>query len=238
MDIKQLCDLGLTENQARIYVELLKNPAQNPSSISKKLSIDRSFIYSILESLTAKGLVSYSIESNKKIFYASNPECLLKNLEERRLKTIKVIEDLKKIKKEDSKEELAKIYEGKSGFKEYIRQFLNSKSFLTLGGGSNTEFLDLLKFEYPHYLDELNKKKIKGKLITSLENKKVMSKIYNDSNVKIKTLKSLNTDVNFTIFDNKLAIWSVKEKPFVLIINRKSVSQSLEKYFKELWDKI
>jgi sugar-specific transcriptional regulator TrmB len=238
MEIKQLCELGLTENQARVYVELLKNPAQNPSSISKELSIDRSFIYSILESLITKGLVSYSIESNKKIFYASNPECLLKDLEEKRLKTIRVIEDLKKIKKEDSKDELAKIYEGKSGFKEYIRQFLDSKSFLTLGGGANTEFLDLLRFEYPHYLAELNKKKIKGKLITSQENKKIMSKIYKESDIKIKTLKSLNTDVNFTIFDNKLAIWSVKEKPFIIIINRKSVSQSLGKYFKELWDRV
>ncbi len=238
MDIKQLGELGLTENQARVYVELLKNPAQNPSSISRKLSIDRSFIYSILESLITKGLVSYSIESNKKIFYASNPEYLLKDLEEKRLKTIKIIEELKKIKKEDSKDELAKIYEGKSGFKEYIRQFLDSKSFLTLGGGANTEFLDLLKFEYPHYLAELNKKKIKGKLITSQDNKKIMSKIYGNSDIKIKTLKSLNTDVNFTIFDNKLAIWSVKEKPFIMIINRKSVSQSLGKYFKELWDRI
>jgi len=238
MEIQELVDLGLTENQARIYIELLKKPAQNPGSLSKKLSIDRSFIYNILDSLILKGLVSYSIESNKKVFLASDPSCLLKELEEKRLKTLKVIGDLQKLNQESEQGELAKIYQGKSGFKWYVRQLLDSDSFFTMGGGANTEFLELLKFEYPHYLKELNKKKIKGKLITSQKNKSKMLKLYNKSDVHIKILKNLNTDVNFSMFNNKLAIWSVKDNPFVIMINRKDISKALEKYFTELWDKI
>jgi len=238
MQTQELIDLGLTDNQARIYIELLQNPAQNPGSLSKRLGIDRSFIYNILDSLLLKGIVSYSIESNKKIFYASNPVCFLKELEEKRLKTLKVIEDLQKLNQESDQGELAKIYEGKSGFKWYVRQLLESKSFFTMGGGANTEFLELLKFEYPHYLNELNKKKIKGKLITSQKNKDKMLKLYSKSDVDIKILKNLNTNINFTIFDKKLAIWSVKEKPFIIMINRKDISETLGKYFKELWDRI
>ena len=48
MKSEQLTEIGLTKNQAKVYLEILKTPEQTGGEISKKLSIDRSFAYGIL----------------------------------------------------------------------------------------------------------------------------------------------------------------------------------------------
>src|SRR4030042_693719 len=50
MEIDRLIDIGFSENQAKVYIALLKNPERSAGEISKELSIDRSFVYNILES--------------------------------------------------------------------------------------------------------------------------------------------------------------------------------------------
>ncbi|KYK25213.1 hypothetical protein AYK26_06360 [Euryarchaeota archaeon SM23-78] len=234
MEIKELIDIGLTKNQAKVYLELLKFPGQNPGRLAKKLSIDRSFMYSILNSLINKGLCSYIVKETKKYFYATNPDNLLKGIEEKRSKAVGVVEKLKKISQEPSEGEIVRLYEGKAGLKAFVRDFLESDSFCTFGGGGKLDILEALKYEYPHYFKEFNKKRIKGRLITSGENKKVMQKIYK-SRVDIKTLPNLKSRVSFTLFKNKSVIYSAKEKPFVIVIDDKEISNALKDYFERLW---
>jgi len=50
MEPEELVESGLTLNQATIYLELLKHPEQSGGQIAKKTSIDRSFVYGILNS--------------------------------------------------------------------------------------------------------------------------------------------------------------------------------------------
>ena len=69
MEIKELVEIGLTKNQAQVYLELTKNPEQTAGNIAKKLSIDRSFAYGILNSLVDKGLVSHITKENKRVYY-------------------------------------------------------------------------------------------------------------------------------------------------------------------------
>lgn len=235
MEAKDLLDAGLTENQAKVYLEVLKTPGQTGGSISKKVSIDRSFVYNILDSLTDKGLVSHIVKERNRLYYPSDPENLLKEIEEKKNRVSIAVEKLKSIKEQTKSEQSVKVYEGKAGLKAYIRDFLESDSFETLGGGGNLKILEALKYEYPHYLKEFNKKKIKGKLITSPQNKKIMKKIYLKSKVEIKTFEGLKSGVNFTIFKDKLAIYSAEEKPFVIIIEDKNIAQALKDYFNGIW---
>ena len=66
--------------------------------------------------------------------------------------------ELKSIKKREKSEKSVRVYEGKSGLKAYVRDFLGVDSFATLGGGGKLDILEALKYIYPHYLKELNKK--------------------------------------------------------------------------------
>lgn len=236
MEAKELISAGLTKNQAEVYLEILKHPEQSGGEIAKIISIDRSFVYSIVNSLIDKGLVSHITKGKVRLYYPADPENLLKEIEEKRTKVDKIVQELKALKKQTKPEKSVLVYEGKAGLKAYIRDFLESDSFETLGGGGNLKILEALKYEYPHYLKEFNKKKIRGKLVTSPKNKKIMSKIYKNSKVKIKTFEGLESGVSFTIFKNKLAIYSVEEKPFVIIIENKNITNALKNYFDKTWN--
>ena len=235
MKIGQLTDIGFTKNQAETYLEVLKTPGQTGGEISKKLSIDRSFAYGILDSLVKKGLVNYIIKRGARIYSPSNPKNLLKEIEEKREKAIEIIKEIKEIKRKKKDKRSVSVYEGKEGLKVYVRDLLGSKEFSTLGGGGKLNILDILKYEHPHYSKEINRKKISGKLITSSENKKTMRKVYGESEVKIKSLGNLKSSVSLTIFKDKIAIYSAEDKPFVIMIEDKKFSEFFKIYFDNLW---
>ena len=235
MEAKELIEAGLTKNQAKVYLGVLKSPGQTGGGISKKVSMDRSFVYNILDSLAEKGLISYIVKERNRLYYPADPENLLKDIEEKRTRVSKVVQELKTIKEQTKPKRSVRVYEGKAGLKAYIRDFLEADRFETLGGGGKLNILEALKYEYPHYLKEFNKKKINGKLITSPNNKKIMKKIYQKSKVEIKAFEGLKSEVSFTIFKDKLAIYSAQEKPFVIIIEDETVAQALKDYFDKIW---
>jgi len=236
MEAKELISTGLTKNQAEVYLEILKHPEQSGGEIAKTISIDRSFAYSIVNSLIDKGLVSYITKGKVRLYYPADPENLLKEIEEKRTNVNKIVQELKSLKTQTKSKKSVLVYEGKAGLKAYIRDFLESNSFETLGGGGSLKILEALKYEYPHYLKEFNKKKIQGKLVTSPKNKKIMEEIYKNSKVEIKTFEGLESGVSFTIFKNKLAIYSVEEKPFVIIIKNENIANALKNYFDKTWN--
>lgn len=236
MEAKDLISAGLTKNQAEVYLEILKHPEQSGGEIARNLSIDRSFVYNIINSLIDKGLVSYITKGKVRLYYSADPENLLKEIEEKRNNVNKIVQELKSLKEQTKSEKSVLVYEGKAGLKAYIRDLLEAKSFETLGGGGNLKILEALKYEYPHYLKEFNKKKIIGKLITSPKNKTIMSDIYRNSKVEIKTFEGLESGVSFTIFKNKLAIYSAEEKPFVIMIENENIAKALKIYFERTWN--
>lgn len=240
MEPEELVESGLTLNQATVYLELLKRPEQSGGQIAKKTSIDRSFVYGILNSLIDKGLVVYITRGNTRLFSPSNPENLLKEVEEKRTKIEKIVTNLKEVRQEPQSQKSVQIYEGKSGLKAYIRDLITS-DFITFGGGGNLgiqAILDTLKYDYPHYLKELNKRGVSGKLITSSTNKKFCEKVFKNSRLKIKTLQRLKSNVSITISKDKLAIYSAEEKPFVIVIEDKKISNMFRDYFDSLWELI
>jgi len=238
MDPEELIEIGFTLNQATVYLELIRNPGQSGGQIAKKISIDRSFVYGILNSLMDKGFVTYNVKGRKRLFYPSDPENLLKDIEEKRIKAQKTITRLKQIKQEDKSEILVRTYEGKAGLRAYVREILKADSFCTFGGGGKLAILDVLKYDFPHYSKEFKKKKIKGKLITSKENKELLQKVFGNSDIEVKTLLKQKNDVNFIIFKNKLSIYSAEDKPYVIVIEGKKISNALQSYFDSLWERL
>jgi len=61
---EELMEIGLDEHEAEVYLFLLKNKNQTANEISKEMKINRSVVYSILERLIRKGLVSYVLINN------------------------------------------------------------------------------------------------------------------------------------------------------------------------------
>jgi len=228
-----LQEIGLTENQANVYLALLELGQTLASQISEKTKINRSLIYTILQELIDKGLVSYFIQNNKKIFKAAEPLELLEILKEKEEKIKTIMPKLEMVKKPLEKEKV-EVYKGKEGLKTVLNDILRNceKEYFVIGGiGKSLEAL-------PYFIEGWHKRRIKAKItrnmILSEEVRK--KKITKFPLTKIKYLpQEYRTLETMMIYDNKIAhiIWV--DEPLAIIIESKKINQAYMKQFSLLW---
>jgi sugar-specific transcriptional regulator TrmB len=234
MQLSKLTQIGLTENQARVYLKLYKSPNISVGDLSKKLSIDRSFLYNVLEALSKKGLVSYSILKNKKVFRVTRPENLLKSLEEKQQLTRELVEELKSLEEEEKN--WMEIHDGKAGLKIYAREMIGAKKTLTLGGGGKLKILEHLKYEIPHFFQKMQKKGTGSKMITSLENKTLWIESMKSSKIEIRGLPEGKSESSVTVADDKVIISTETDDPKVIIFRDSELVRFFTNYFEILWN--
>jgi len=83
MHTNLLQNIGLTHNQAHIYAILLERGSLSASNIQRRVQINRSLVYVVLEDLISLDLVTR--DDSKKIarFFAGSPNALLKLVQEK-----------------------------------------------------------------------------------------------------------------------------------------------------------
>ncbi|OIO25834.1 hypothetical protein AUJ14_03350 [Candidatus Micrarchaeota archaeon CG1_02_55_22] len=116
--------IGLTNQESRTYLALMELQEAGSSAICKRTGIASSNIYAVLESLISKGLASYRVQNNVKIFMPSPPEVLnelfvekQKRLEEERQEVSRMISQLKRMEPTKAPCSDYKYYEGLRGVK-------------------------------------------------------------------------------------------------------------------------
>lgn len=89
MDSNVLQEVGLTANEAKVYLALLRLGSASVNEITRKSGVHRVNVYDVLERLLLKGLISSIIVANKRHYEAADPRELLTLLEakEQRLRT-------------------------------------------------------------------------------------------------------------------------------------------------------
>src|SRR3989338_4813909 len=97
MILNQLKNLGLSDNEAKVYLAMLELGSATMLEISTKAGINRPTAYVQVESLKKLGLVSTQTKGKKQFFIAESPDQLENML------------DQKKLDIENKKEELTKL---------------------------------------------------------------------------------------------------------------------------------
>ena len=114
MDIGHLVELGLTRNEAKIYLALLKNSPALVGTIAESSGIHRRNVYDALERLIEKGIVTYIIEDNKRFFSAANPTRLVSLLKEKERLAQAFLPELTEMYESYSEKQDAEIFRGKA----------------------------------------------------------------------------------------------------------------------------
>jgi HTH-type transcriptional regulator, sugar sensing transcriptional regulator len=94
--IGYLVNIGLTENEAKVYFCLLKKNQFTASEISQCANVNRSKIYSVLNSLTKKGFCTEQLGKVRK-FEGIDPKIALEKLKEEQKQKIHNLDDLTEI---------------------------------------------------------------------------------------------------------------------------------------------
>jgi len=232
----QFKELGLTDNEVRIYLLLLKFGMMNPSTISQKLGLHRAYIYDALERMQEKEVVNSILKDNKKNFQATSPDNLIELLKLRLENFQKIVPDLMKVaelKKEETKVELHK---GKRVYRILLKDLIsslrkNEEAYL-IGIDEDILLTEVEPIYLKQYLQAIKLKNIKEKIIIKKGGKKLR-----DPNLQYKKIdeKYIGKTAQI-IYNNKIAIFIPGTPYYLIIIENKEVAETYKKQFSLLWN--
>ncbi|MDP2642643.1 MAG: helix-turn-helix domain-containing protein [Candidatus Peregrinibacteria bacterium] len=210
-----LCQIGFTSNESKVYLELLQVGAQPVSLLAKRLSMNRTSVWSLLKSLEQKGIVSSY--SSKKILYfvANDPNFLIGYIDRKcrafdyyREKLISVIPRFRGVTDDFVfQKPVVSFFDGLEGVKHIIHDFLNAgcekRGYISLNKGfwSDRDFSDSFR-------DALKRKTSKSFKII-LPNFDEIKKIFNFNNKNVEVLCLDKTDFG-KLFENEMVIYGDK----------------------------
>jgi|SRR3989344_5132038 len=239
MDTSVLNEIGLTDNEVKVYLSLIELGSSSAASIIQKAGLHRAVVYDLLERLTEKGLVGQVIKGRKKFFEATDPRRLSEIIKEKEEKINAIMPNLLELSKFKSKLDV-RIYKGKEGIKTVFEDILRNKPIEWLSLGSGGETYNLL----PAFLDSFHKRRVKTKIMARgllLNNSlgiKRGSELSKMALTEIKFLpKSFLTPTVINIYHDRITLYSVTSDkiPFIILIDNKELSKSFREYFEWLW---
>lgn len=233
MGEKNLQELGLGKNEAKVYLALLEIGTSKVGELSKRTGIYRRTIYDALKGLMEKGLVSYIIKGKKRYFTASNPKILLDLVKEKEKKIKAMLPDLLSLKREEKEEIKAEIYTGKKALKSLIEEQIECGEFY--GIGITEKAWDVLNFSMPHLIKKVVKKKTRAKLLVHKKAWNILNKIKSDK-IKIKILPEEYYGPSSTlIWLDKVSISYYGDVPTIIVIENEKINKAYRNYFNLLW---
>ena len=230
MDIyEKLQEAGLTGNEAKVYLELLKKGGLSANQLAKNIGMDRTLAYTVLNHLIEKGQVSYIIKEGKKKFSVSDPESLLNSLKAKEVLVSELINELKRIRKEEYQEVKIEVYEGKEGMRKFLNMAMKHNDFCSFGATGRA--YDHL-YEVPAIAKKWVSGKGKGRIITT-------TKFKNHEMIKIKNIEFRYLDIKCEsttgIWGDNISIHLAIDKPIVIIIKNKYIAEAYRNHFEILW---
>jgi sugar-specific transcriptional regulator TrmB len=218
---------GLNDKEVRIYLANLKLGSSSVQKIANFAAVNRTSTYDLLKSLERKGFASYTIQSGKKYYHATNPNKLSDILKEREDMLKKALPELQNISESIVKRPKVEIYTGKDGLKNIFEDILNTaKSFE--GIASKKQLFKLFKYYLPHFVERRKKKGIKVRLINETEPY--------DTSVPYKLMKSKIKTATW-LYNGKIAMISLEEsEPIGILIEEKNFFKSQKMMFDFMWD--
>ena len=143
---EELVQSGLPNNEARVYLKLLELGKSNGNMISKTCSLDRSFTYMLLNNLISKGLISFIVEKNKRVYYPNDTSNLLNNIKSKEEIINLLIPKLNLIVPKGQQLSQVTIHEGKEGIKVLFNELNKQDDELLFFGGSGKSY-NILKWD-------------------------------------------------------------------------------------------
>lgn len=148
MDIlTQFAELGFTQDEAKIYIELLHEPASH-LQLSRATGVDRTKVYRIIESLERRSLVARRTDDRGMFLTAADPTALEVSLMERQQKltaqkemTTHLIPTLSALQTKDKSSFVVRNYEGTAGLRQMCWHELKTKGELVAFGNGTIEQL-------------------------------------------------------------------------------------------------
>ena len=233
--------LGLSRNEAKIYVFLLKKGICTTGPIIKKTGIANSRVYESLNSLVSRGLVTYNVQKDGKHFTAADPGKFAELEQEREKMINTLVPQLQKLQSMKEEETATAVYEGFEGWKTAFKKVVDD---CPVGGTiSITGFS-----EEPYKLESLRtfllnlnlksaQKKQKLKILLESSARETIGKDRESekySEVRYMPEGYIAPAV-MDIFDDYVYMFVWEKKPLAFMIKNRKIADNFRKHHQFLW---
>ena len=241
MNKEVLRNIGLTDSEIEVYIDLLEHGDSLASEVANRIKISRTYIYDSIKNLIIKGLITYVIKNNRKYFKSLEAEKILEYLDDRKAELEKQKQDAKKLifelkgfQKPIEEKPIVEVFEGKEGLKTILNDIVKTGKN-AIGWGHTTKVKKYLpNWFLEKYLKERDKKGIKVKQLYTKGEKVLMSK-----RTEFKELsKEFSSPVTFGCYGDKIIIFFWSEIPVVIRVINKEIANSFKNHFEFLWNKV
>lgn len=224
---------GLSEKEAKIYLELTKTGPINANIVSKRLGIERTVTYNTLNKLVEKGLVNYVLKERKKLFNAADPENLLKPIKEKEELLSEIIPKIKTLQKIKPEGTVVEQYEGREALKALVNIGMKTKEEILIFGGTGRTY-EQLPLQKEHREKEAIEQKLRIRAIFNYEarNHPFTKLPVVSSKYLPKGYENIATTI---ILGDIVSIHIIREKPIIVIIKDKDMAQGYRNLFEFLW---
>jgi len=240
--LQNLRGIGLSASEANVYLVLLTLGTNPVSTVAKKADLNRSSCYDVLKRLMKKGFVTQIRKRNISYFAAVEPKIMLHqlnnkkdNLEQKIENLGRSLKELETIQCEHAQKPSVVFFEGKAGILNIMEDTLTSSEPLR-AYASLKELTEILPNYFPKYYKRRTKKGIFVKAIYPTSKETYRHKLRDTEEHRESRLIPPEFDfhLDILIYDNKVAITSLKEK-FGLLIKSESLAKAQKKIFDIIW---
>lgn len=234
-----LSDLGLNENESKVYLASLSLGPTTVLKIAQSAEIKRTTVYSVIESLKQKGLMRIELKGFKEFFVAEDPEKLQTVLEVRREKLREYLPEFSALYNLKGGESLVKYYEGLESIKGVYEQFLKeirpSDFYCVIS--DMQQFLDLDEEYFADYFERRAKAGIKVRsLLQDTEEARHYQKFGLNFSQNIKILsKDTKLSANLVITPRKIFITQLIAPIMGIVIENQSIITLQKEMFEMIW---
>ena len=238
---EELEKLGLSKNEAKIYIALLKIGPSTSGAIIKESGIYVSAAYYVLENLIKKGLVSHITKANRKYFQASEPKQLSFLVEEKEKILAEIIPQLESIKSNLNEEPVrTTVHEGFKGFKgvydRILRTLKKGEEYYVFGARPMGDpFTKTLNIMLSNYHKQREKAGIKIKIIHNQDVKENLIKMTKDFKLMESRFMKNQTNSYTLIYADRVINFLYVKRLIAIEIISQEVADSYKEFFKLMW---
>lgn len=238
-----LAQYGFNRKETALYLCLLKNIELSAFELAKKTDIPRTSVYTTLEILKKRGLITSSLKNNVAHYTPENPKQLLRILEEKEQVIQEALPEMMNLIDTAGKNPSAKLYLGEAGVKAVFEDVLETINGQNLPMMQAVSQLDVLE-AFPRFFPDWQKRRhANNKTFTQLivpgSAKNSLPELFQSREDRETRFfpERFAFDCSLEIYGNKTATISLKDGEYQsIIIDSPTVTNTFKQFFLFAWE--
>lgn len=241
--IKILNYLNLSEKEARLYLASLQIGKGTVYEIAKIANLKRPTAYVLVEGLIQKGLITTQEENKKTLCSPVPPKRLIETWKGKVEALESIYPELNAYYQKSAAKPKVSIYEGEKGadiiYSELTPKNTKGEEILLFGSIAILKEKFNYRFKIWDKVARNKNNKIRELLTDDSETRKYIERVkpFNNPNHQIRVVpKNIFGECDNIIYQNKIAIFSLKEEVFVTVIESEETVKTYKAIFEMAWE--